>query len=711
MADIRSTIELDIGDAKRDLEEIQENMDSIHEALFELGSASSFTQDQFKEMAAGARDAAGDIQMEFSSASEGIMSRIDDITNRWTGMVDEMRSRRGVSGVLGETLPRQLGGVQDSFKSFKSSLLSELPFGGLIGLMVMGGKRQEEIRAMSTDAARIFQQTSDVGRKHIGEIAGDVRGLANMLGLKPGALAGEFKAAGAAFAQAGVDIEDVMEKSLIVPGKAASESILTTSIRIDALFKQASGTAAKDMGALIKDFNMNAREAARVVTSIGMAARDSGTSVSAFMSSVMRSSQALRTQRVDITEVAEAQLKFQKILEEQGLGKQFAAGYAERGVQQISQGISGLGVGMSAVLGERMGQGQGLDACYAFREGMGGAGQGTQDKGLFTQTIQEMVSLAKEQAPGDESGQRFMLEQLMPGLGAEGSKAMLAVADKLEGGMDIDKAMQESGQALKDAFVDRAAETSAFQRSMLKMQDGLAKIGAGILAAIIEGFKMIYALGKAIANYRVTGETSEFKVAMRMLDQSSKRSTRATDMVLKGLNQMGAGAKLGLNTLLGGGQSEEQIRMGVLKESGQTASVGGVMMSPEDASSTRSRAKREFQSRAEEDLALSLKAAGLQGQVIGGGGGGTLLGGGPGTGVGGAGRVMAAYKAKGAGAAEEEIRKLQQAGRGKHLRPGMVKEAEMAAGRAKFDVAGREVQLRVIVERSDKKSAKPAEGP
>jgi hypothetical protein len=61
---------------------------------------------------------------------------------------------------------------------------------------------------------------------------------------------------------------------------------------------------------------------------------------------------------------------------------------------------------------------------------------------------------------------------------------------KIEKGHKLTK---EQKDALSKAFAGREGETSAFQKKLLKAQDGLAKLGAGILGAIVNTGQYIVA--------------------------------------------------------------------------------------------------------------------------------------------------------------------------------------------------------------------------
>lgn len=589
MPEVKADLNIDLSRIKEDLEDVTGSVEELF-SLFgerkdEFVRQSEEMSDAFKK---GVSQGLSDIQQEQATASEGLLASINKVFDVYDDRIKDLKQKGGFARLAGEMAPQQMAGVEQGLTKLKGSILSELPFGGLIGLMMLGSMREEEVRAMGSRTARMFQQTGDVASEQMARVGTMTRRLGVELGKGPMGLEGHVSAAAAAFAQAGVDIETVLDQKFNRPIRHSSGSILETSVALDNLFKQASGTAARQMSVMIRDFNLSASESATVVAQIGLAARESGTSVEAFSSSVMRSAQSLRTQRVDISEVAEAQLKFQKIMSETpGVTKQFAAGYAETGVAQITQGISGMSVGLSAVLGERMsargvgGEGQvtGLEAYYAMREGFGGKGQTTGEAGMFEETVTELLSLAQENGRTVEE-QRFFLEKM--GMGFEGAKVLTTIGKEASESKDLQGAINRHQKELRDSFVDARTETSNFQKALLKIQDGIAKIGMGVLGSIIAGFDtmrhaIMYGIGK------LTKEDEEKqKARIDAMNDAIQRSTRSTAYLSEGVKEIGEGAGEAFRTIFPG-KSLRERELEEYRKAGKAAEYGGEMMSIEKA--------------------------------------------------------------------------------------------------------------------------------
>jgi len=700
------------------IEKLKASIEGVKGSLSELVDVVAGGKDQFEETSdsmsermKGLDEAATNIARKRETESKSFLTQLGSIGSEYKKMVADMQKEGGIGGALAAGMPSQLGGVQDGISKLKGSILSELPFGGLVGLMVLGGQREEEVRAMGAQIGRVFQQAGQVGKKEMAEIGASTRELGVMLGKGPTGLGGEIASSAAAFAQAGVDIKDVLENKFSVPIRGSRGSILETSTALDSLFKQAAGTAAREMSDLIRNFNMEATESAKVVAAIGLSARDSGTSVASFTTSILQSSQALRTQRIDVTELAGAQLKFQKLMEDQmpGINQQFAAGFAERAMGQVTQGLSGMSVGLSAVLGERitarrpeLGGGQaatGLEAYYAMREGFSGQGQNDQGSGMFAESIKELAKMASEGGRNAQE-QRFFLEKM--GFGFEGAKAIQSLGSDMREaeaqGLDSSKVIEKHQGELNRAFVDRAKETSDFQRALLRIQDGIAKIGAGLLGAVVSGFQSMYygiiALTHKISDPlgRDTETQARFSAAMEMMGKASAASTRSVDLIGKGLKEAGMGVELGIQPIMArGAGGESEVYQRHLRAAGLETEIAGKKMSRDEALSLQSGARGEIQGRALTEIdelasASGVKKSGMfepstqQEYAIN--------------------QIKDAYRRGGADAAQERARGFQERGvfRGTNFQAGLVGDAQRSAENATMEIDGKQIRLKVITE-------------
>lgn len=721
MSDVKANIDIDLSDLKSQLEDITGSMERMFSILGEQKDLVVEHSGKMSDALSGVGHAMQDIGKQTSTESASMLQSFNKVFDFYDDKITELKKKGGFAELVGEMAPQQLAGVQDGLTKLKGSILSELPFGGLAGLMLLGGMRDEEVRAMGAQVSRTFQQAGEVGKEEMNQVGSTVRRLGVYLGKGPTGLGGEIAASAAAFAQAGIDIETVLHEKFERPIKHTNGSILETSFGLDSLFKRAAGTSARQMADMMKDFNLGASQSASVVASIGLAARDSGTSVEAFSSSVMRSAQALRTQRVDIKEVADAQLRFQKIIKDQlmsqGVDKDaagaWAGQFASQATGQVTQGMSGMSVGLSAVLGERMsargvgGQGQktGLGAYYAMKEGFAGEGQTDEKSGVFTESVRELLSLAKENGRTVDE-QRFFLEKM--GFGFEGSKALMTIGEQAKGpgGLEAALADKENRKALAGSVANREKETSDFQQSLIRIQNGVAKIGSGLLGAVISGFQLTYYAIKTVIAM-MSGNDEEKEIAQKMLGIVSKDADRSIKNVVSGIKEAFAGIKMGTTPLIGNVKSEDDIRREVYNKAGKGAKYGGEWMSMDDAKEAKSKNEEMVKSIGRDDFIASLIGAKLNPERQDGRSGITPE-------MSRGRQLLSAYEHKGGKGADEEIARLKKQGllEGINVFTGMGESSESMAVREVYK-GGRRLEIETITKIKDKGPAnsRTAEAP
>lgn len=571
MPSIETDIDIDVSSLKESISDLSVSMGEFVGMMREQQTVAEENYDRQTRMFRGLSDHANDMQREQIVNNEKVQKSVREIVTEYDKWIEKIR-RDGspTQKMLAEIAPDQLMGATTGVKALKSSILKELPFGGLIGLMVLGGKRLQEAESWGAQVARIFKQTGDAGAGEFKRIGAIINNLSRDLGKGPGGMLGEVSAAATAFATAGTDIEDVLNKKFRHPINLSTGSILEASVAMDSMFKLGAGTSARMMGQMARDFNLSAEQSSEALAGIAFKARDAGTSVSTFMTSVMQSSAVLRTQRVDLAEVADAQIKLQKVMEGYGLDKQAAAAYSESAIQGMAQGLAGLSVGLTTVLGERitartgMENVTGLDAYYALREGFQGFGQTGEAGGMFKETIFELTKLAKEQGR-TPSEQKFFLERM--GLSQEASRALIDMGANVAGGLEIDKLSKEQIKELRNSFSDRQKEVPDTLREIHKAQQGVARIGAGLLGTTISGFQSLINAAQLISA-KMAGDDESERIYERALEISSRAGTRAMRYGMSGFEMIGQAAGNTFQDIMGfgAGDSVERAKLELSRE-------------------------------------------------------------------------------------------------------------------------------------------------
>jgi hypothetical protein len=564
--ELKYKLSLDLEDLKRDWSTLADRPREFGEQVEENRKKHEDATRQQRDEVSAVDAALKTMHKDADSMTLTTSEKVRGLINHYSEFRQSLMARGGGYELAGTLMPQQMMGMTDSISKIKGSVLSELPAGGLIGLMLLGGAKAEEMRAQTTEAMRMFSQAGHVASSEMKILGADAVALGLKLGKGPGGMMAEFGAMGSAFAAAGATIKEVSQHSFMGPLTGINESIGKTTIRIDSLYKLAAGTTAREAGMIMKNFGMDADGATEFIAKLGAAAVNTSQNVMAFTQSVMASGAALRAQRINISEVAEAQLKMQAAIANtiapgaSGADRQrWAGGYAEQGMQQITQGIAGMSMGMSAVLGEMMKRdnqmetksSSPLEIMYRFQEGMAKDKVSGKESTFLSDAISQAVKLARQSAGPDEYAQRLFLEKTT-GVGHAGSRGMLEIEKARESGSSsaLDAAMKKNMGDLKSAFTDRAKETSDFQKALLEAQWGIAKIGMGLLGMVISGLASIVETIKWVYYSYLNKDPHNAQASYMMMEQYSKSSTGAQKVIGEGWSHlMKAGELAGVTTM------------------------------------------------------------------------------------------------------------------------------------------------------------------
>lgn len=464
------------------------------------------------------------------------------LQNRWKQTVKyfEENSPEAVSAT--RTANRVLGGQQglmSGVQKLKSSLLSELPMGGLVGLALYGRFKQEDYAAAGRTVGIQFQRIGSIVDKNIGRFSGLARTLEeNLIGTRA-----EIGAVASSLVDAGVTYDEAIQ-SPITSAKGFTNTLLGTSLAADKFFQVAAGTNARMMDQVMASTGKTAREAQEQILQLGFAARGTGQDFMRFTSSALQVSANLRMMRVDTKDVAEAQLLLQKSLEDimPGASKQYIAAAAQSGMAQISQGLSGMSMGLSAVIGERMGRRvpgvtggpvQGLEAYVAFREGFQ-AEPGTERDTVFKEMVNELGILAQEQGK-TRSEQIVFLEQM--GFGFEGARAVVEMREEVKKGTSVDEAFNKRREEFQNTAKTEAEKQSAYQRALVKAQHALQDIGSGILGLLVTGFASIIKFFQYALAW-IAGSDEDKNALRKDLMKLSRQTDASLDQTMKGIGKL-----------------------------------------------------------------------------------------------------------------------------------------------------------------------------
>lgn len=395
-----------------------------------------------------------------------------------------MTDARGPFGTAGAGLGVSGGsGIYNTTVALKNQLFSELPMGGLLGLMLFGVKKEDEFAAAGWRAARVFAQVGRAGRDETTYLAG----LAGKLYEEWGMSYDELQALSGALVEFGQDGEAAMtDVGFGIDG--LGRNVLGVTFAMDTLTKSATGTFGKAVAQAVQQSDEPIAKVTRDIVALGLEVRGTGVTISQFLGVLGQAGSSLRTQRQDVAGLAEAYLRVRAGLERSlGVGGATAASLALAGLTATAQGVAGLPEGLQGFLGQRMGLGSGIEAIVGMREGFAGG-----DRNFIMQAARQLGTLASEITGNGTRAERiYALEKVAPGLGFEGSRAIVDMAHDIDAGLDMDELMEKHGKELANVTRDRAAEQSAWEQAMRRLTMQLVDIGMGSLVALIAGFKAL----------------------------------------------------------------------------------------------------------------------------------------------------------------------------------------------------------------------------
>lgn len=517
--------------------------------------------------------------------------KIDQLEHKWRRVGEAMKKHLSQgTGALGKT--GDMMGMSGSRGLFSSAMgqiqqmSSMLPMGGLLGLALFGAMKETEWSAAAHSAGRNFAQVGSGARAATKEISALARGLGPSFGMDPSALAQELGAVASGLASVGISGKQAAEKL-----KDTGDSVLKTSFALDTLFKAGTGTFAQAIGQAFESTGDTIKETTRSVRDLALSLRDTGVNVVQTVGQLMQLTMGMRVQRQGVDDLSKQYFTLSKALAAGPMAGANASALGRAtmaGLQGVAAGISGASEGIMAVLGERIsrrtgGQQSGIDAMIGWQEGLlGKGGPGN----MMGQVVREMGAFAKEiTGGGSRNEQIFALMKTNPALGFEGSRAIVEMNEQIAKGVPVEKATAEAQQALKKAFVDRAADTSDFQKRMMKLTESLVTIGTGVLAVTIQALTNLPTTLLSVAAL-IVGNDKERGAATRLLMGMQSDYAGGMRRIQKGIGGIGKVYEGLFDTVVGHGKTpadrakraadEALLETSLLNYSGEGGRRGGL---------------------------------------------------------------------------------------------------------------------------------------
>ena len=417
------------------------------------------------------------------------------------------------------------GGFFTGLQRLNSTVFANLPFGGILGVMLFGRMQEAQFFAKAQQAAQVIQRSGSMGRQMVQQLTTDIRTLEQSI---PG-ISSNFASSNAMLAELGFTGRDATQA--ITQGlEGARDTVLNLSVAMDRFFELGAGEAMKFSATIAQNTNAALKDAVQLVRDIGLSVQDTGVSFTSMLGTIMQVTSALRLQTNELKEAEGVAVMIQRAqagFRAAGISSPERAGaIATAGLQGIAGALSGMQVGLQAVLGERMtgGRAQGLQAIMEFEQGFRGRGENQQ---FFVRSIEEIIKLSDEIGKGDPARQYQVLKSLF-GLNAEQAQTLMAIQRSSQEGLPIEQAAAKNMDALNKSFRDEALKQDLFRTLTNRLIQVVAKLGSSLLDVIVSGLESLIASITYLTKYLTMGTTtSEDAAYTQYVSRTGARAGRA----------------------------------------------------------------------------------------------------------------------------------------------------------------------------------------
>lgn len=354
--------------------------------------------------------------------------------------------------------------------------------GGLVGMIIHGVGQEEHFRAVGEKAAQIFDQVGGHSKKLSSELGSSARTLSKWYGIAEG----DIQSVTTSLATLGVKSTEASQKMEGLTG-VAGKNLVTAMLAADKAFEMSAGTMAKMAGTMSADFNMPIKEATASMINFGAAASKAGFNAIYMMQGAMQAASAFRLLNANVSGIGGMSMGLANTMTKRGFNTAYAQQYATEGMQQAMGAAAGLDVGMSAIIGERMGHmGSGLDAWYSLKSGSGMSERGMGEM-KPEDIIKQMGAIVGELSP-NRSEQAYALTKLF-GVDVAGADAILdAMKEQEHNG----KLSEESLKKINTAFQSEGQKQNQMLQMVEVIKDAVAKGSIGLLQVIVNSLKLLY---------------------------------------------------------------------------------------------------------------------------------------------------------------------------------------------------------------------------
>lgn len=444
-------------------------------------------EDTVQLWTSGATDLASSYNMAFDS----VKSKLVEIER-----LPAMKFLTGNTEKAGFLSGKKGFGIVDGIEAVRDSVMSGLPAGGFLGLLMFGVSSEEKLRV---DAAKISSVMLSTSRDAMGAVD-SVK--ARLQALKGVISAEEIGASVGALAQSGFRRNEIMGQT---PGVAKGQfggTIAEMALASDKLFTLAQGTSAKIIGETSADTGDMLDKVTVRYVALGKAVQNSGANVGVFQGMLAQAASALRLQRQDTDGLAQAYLGLADSIRKSNptASAQYVAKSAQSAFNEITGALPSLDRGYKNYLMNQMGIGSSenpIKNIYEYDTGMQG-----KDPKMILKTLDAMVKDSKKTGEAPENMYNYLMNGA-PHMQSGAARALIEYDSKTQAGISEDKALAEMAESAKQALNVAGDQKNQFEVLAEKIQTFIGALGEVFVASIGGVIRVIVALGTSI-NYALS---------------------------------------------------------------------------------------------------------------------------------------------------------------------------------------------------------------
>lgn len=419
-------------------------------------------------MSKAALETAEAAKKESKEAQDSVKSLSDSITETVKREMDNAKSK--------------LGGIASGFSG------GALAGGGLmalLGMVILGQQEKQRKGAERGEMLNAFEMMGSAHEKGVTKATNWFARFAEHAQYHFGIGRKEIQDVIHVMGSAGFD--DLLTEKYNKPVTDARANIVTTSIALDKLLNQATGTSMKRSIEIAQEYNMSLSDASNQYTKLALSARNANMSFDKFIETTMAGKSSVSQFGIELTSVGNALVTLQRHYKTLGVSDQMAGDIASRRVQGA---MSLIGSMNDALLAE-----MGMDILPALT--------GKQPKD-YAESKMEMKDLEMTATP--EVREKVMravlgwIKRRITTAGSEGERIMQiegimgATFEQAKGLLDLIKEpwaddlnapiSSTDAKALENAFKTEGKKLTELQKIQRDLIDALAKTGEGLLKVL-----------------------------------------------------------------------------------------------------------------------------------------------------------------------------------------------------------------------------------